>query len=696
VHRRSPGTAARLTAAALMLAGAIGSAQQQGYTGSSLDVSVVPGVAVPVGQGRELFTAGPSALLAARYRVPGAPLLDLGAEAGYAWLPVRAQNAVSLLLGGAGAGLSLDPVPRLSTALRLTGGYAAGFLPEGPLVSATELGGSAYLRATTTGSWFLSPSWSLQVQAGCTLVFGLLPYVEAGLGAGYHLPRRGRGALSIQAVAVSKLFPAQFELYAQEAPGVIVVKNDGRFPVEELRASIFVPEYMAQPTPCKAPARVGSGEVAEILPRLAFNDRVLGLIEGRTLPANLSIEYECAGKQGALTHEWLLETYDRNALVWDDDRKAALFVSARDPVVLELAGRSAAAVRAAGLCPLDIGFRLAAAVHSALAVWGMSYAADPLSPYAEARSDRLRVDFLKFPRQTMKQGAGDCDDLTVLYCAVLESIGRRTAFLTVPGHILPAVALALTPEEARRDLTHFEDLIEWGKEVWLPVEITEIEGGFLRAWQAGARLYREHEARGEARLYPLRECWKSFPPVSLAEGDIGIVCPEPERIRGHYEVEMARVVERELEPKAAELRRRIEAGGGGPSAWNSLGVLYARYGMYEQAREQFERAAKEPTYVPALVNLGNLALICERWGEALLAFQRAAERAPDSTFVLLGLARACYGLERHAEVRRHYDRLKAVDPELAGRFAFLVVSRKGEDRATLTSGLDPQVLWEDE
>jgi transglutaminase-like putative cysteine protease len=38
--------------------------------------------------------------------------------------------------------------------------------------------------------------------------------------------------------------------------------------------------------------------------------------------------------------------------------------------------------------------------------------------------------------------AGDCDDLSILYCSLLEAIGIRTAFVTIPGHIF----MPSTPE----------------------------------------------------------------------------------------------------------------------------------------------------------------------------------------------------------------------------------------------------------
>ena len=59
-----------------------------------------------------------------------------------------------------------------------------------------------------------------------------------------------------------------------------------------------------------------------------------------------------------------------------------------------------------------------------------------LSTGIGAELDKNAVDFLQFPRQTLVYGAGDCDDISILYNSLLESVGIRTAFITIPGHKL--------------------------------------------------------------------------------------------------------------------------------------------------------------------------------------------------------------------------------------------------------------------
>ena len=43
------------------------------------------------------------------------------------------------------------------------------------------------------------------------------------------------------------------------------------------------------------------------------------------------------------------------------------------------------------------------------------------------QTDRAAIDHIQYPAQTLGGKTGDCDDLTVLYCALLESAGMATA-----------------------------------------------------------------------------------------------------------------------------------------------------------------------------------------------------------------------------------------------------------------------------
>jgi hypothetical protein len=124
------------------------------------------------------------------------------------------------------------------------------------------------------------------------------------------------------------------------------------------------------------------------------------------------------------------------------------------------------------------------------------------------------MDFLKFPRQTLKQKAGDCDHLTVLFCSLLESVGIESAFITVPGHIFPAVCLGVPHAEAARFVGSLDELIFLVGRTWLPLEITEMDGGFLQAWEACAARRKLSSGGPMRRLCHATSGWMSWSPTT--------------------------------------------------------------------------------------------------------------------------------------------------------------------------------------
>ena len=192
-------------------------------------------------------------------------------------------------------------------------------------------------------------------------------------------------------------------------------------------------------------AEVKQGESVTIPLYGLFTDKVLQVTEATKVAAAVGISYELAGREVSLSRTETLRVYDRNALSWDDDRKAAAFVTAKDPGILKLAKGVAGLVREHPNQSLDLNFRIGLALFESLRLSGVNYVVDPQSPYSSRTV--AAVDFLQFPTQTLGYKAGDCDDLSIGYAAMLESIGIEAAFITVPGHIFAAFRLGTDPAE---------------------------------------------------------------------------------------------------------------------------------------------------------------------------------------------------------------------------------------------------------
>jgi hypothetical protein len=211
---------------------------------------------------------------------------------------------------------------------------------------------------------------------------------------------------------------------------------------------------------------------------------------------------------------------------WDDDRRAASFVSARDPAASLFARYTASAARrhialSPGKYSAPENVLLAAALFEALNLYGINYVIDPASSYIELSDNASALDSLNYPYQTLMYRGGDCDDLSILFCSLLEVLEIDTAFITTPGHIYCAFD-AGSEEWGTRNRAN---LIEREGRFWVPVEITVPGQGFSEAWRIGVREWKSaiggqnaesnSVASEEGQLYPMRESWTIYPPVSV-------------------------------------------------------------------------------------------------------------------------------------------------------------------------------------
>ncbi|HVO73827.1 MAG TPA: hypothetical protein VMT35_07375 [Ignavibacteriaceae bacterium] len=108
---------------------------------------------------------------------------------------------------------------------------------------------------------------------------------------------------------------------------------------------------------------------------------------------------------------------------------------------------------------------------------------------------RASSDLVQFPHETLKLKGGDCDDLTVCFSSLLESVGIETAIVDYKseneiGHVNILINTGLSPAEAglitRNDQKYLVRKSSTGTdEVWIPVETTSLTN-FETAWETGS------------------------------------------------------------------------------------------------------------------------------------------------------------------------------------------------------------------
>jgi len=167
-------------------------------------------------------------------------------------------------------------------------------------------------------------------------------------------------------------------------------------------------------------------------------------------------------------------------------------------------------------------------------------------------------------------------------------------------------------------------------------------------------------------------------PAAFGVSDYQVDIPLRAAVARAFRGELDRFVNREIAAREGELKARMRSQPEDVRARNSLGVLYARYGRYEAAEEQFRAAARlKGDYVPALVNLGNLAYLREEYAAARRSYRRVLETAPGNRAALLGMARVEYAAEDYSAAQEVHGRLSRVNPDLAERFSYLAAGAAG-------------------
>ncbi|MBT8380519.1 MAG: hypothetical protein KJN64_14980 [Ignavibacteria bacterium] len=115
---------------------------------------------------------------------------------------------------------------------------------------------------------------------------------------------------------------------------------------------------------------------------------------------------------------------------------------------------------------------------------------------------RASAEYVQFPKQTLELKGGDCDDLSVVYSSLLESVGIQTALVDYKSdgqirHVSVLFNTELLPNQAKlitdNDKKYFLRENQNGfDEVWLPVEATSLTN-FYEAWNKGVEKF-NHDA----------------------------------------------------------------------------------------------------------------------------------------------------------------------------------------------------------
>ncbi len=476
------------------------------------------------------------------------------------------------------------------------------------------------------------------------------------------------GRFVVEDLRLNRVFVAAHKQYATEPLGRVRVRNDSAEDYKAMKLSFFIKEYMDFPVTREIPELKAKSSV-ELPLHATFNNKVLGIDEDTRVQAVATLAMADA-RDGSQEVIQAMTLYGKNAIVWSNSDMVGSFVTPRDDTLRNFVREAANRYGAAAQGALNRPLAQAATLFNTFAALGLRYQPDPNTPYSRISADQ--VDYIQFPRETLRLKSGDCDDLSVLLAAAYENLGIEAALLEVPGHLFLMFRAGL--KEADRGLISLQDelLVLRDGEVWIPVESTLIATSFTEAWAEGARRYREAAAAKQVRVLSLRQAWERFPPATLAPAPIAVEVPGGERVARLIEREQRLLLARRLEREVLPYRQALAANPKDLDARLQIGTIYARNGVGEVAQVEFDAIlAQEPRHAAAANNRGNLYYGRGDFERALEAYRYAEELDPQDGGIRLNAALAYYRLGKLSEARGKYREAAQLRKDIPSQYGAL-------------------------
>lgn len=434
-----------------------------------------------------------------------------------------------------------------------------------------------------------------------------------------------------QVAEINDIFASLYKRYASEAGelGRVVLYNrhdDSLLVDVTFRAA----PYTRDPVP--QTVVVPAHGIREVALRAFLDREIIGANSRQRKTGTVVAEYSVPYRGSYATTKNVKYTlHGAGYLTWDDVGKVAAFVTKYDRCINEFAK---GVVTQEVSSDLRINFfsrnmRYALAIYEALNAMGFRWVSDAKTPFAEVGQTQQVVDQIRYPADLLSsQRAGDCDDLSVLYATLLESIGVETALLVTPRHLfamlntdIPARRLNSMPVPASRFIAHRGTL-------WLPVETTMFPASFATAWREGASS--AHAAWRADTLeivdIALDQSVDRYEPADVEFPKCrDLQAPAvADRVRSNLAViddtikAFLRVFEDDLILDPGNIKRR-----------NAYAAILGQNGAQARARLELQQALSlSPQNAPTLNNLGNLELVARRYAAAESLYTKSLQHNP--------------------------------------------------------------------
>lgn len=315
-------------------------------------------------------------------------------------------------------------------------------------------------------------------------------------------------------------------------------------------------------------------------------------------------------------------------------------------------------------------------LFDALGAYGIRYSPDRRTPYVQVAGDRTILDTVQYPGELFEVRIGDCDDLTVLYAALLENIGIQTVLLDVhapdAGHVYLMFDSGVAPGDAVDYFLDASEYVLWRDRIWIPVETTLSGSSFFDAWRNGAEEYVRRTSEETLSFIDVEQAQQTYVPGRVRSGTVGL--PGEAEVDALLASDLAMFEDR-VQRIASWLASSLERVEG----WYTAGAYYLRIGYLGKAEEMMERVLEsDPGSADAYNALGVIWTHRRAYEKALAWYHRALDLDPQNAGFQLNIALTYYLQGKRIEAENAYERVLELDRRYEEEFGFL--RRKMDER----------------
>lgn len=315
------------------------------------------------------------------------------------------------------------------------------------------------------------------------------------------------------------VYPAMYRHYAKHPLGQLIVTNGYPVQIDELRLKFrilgLMPDRELETVRGMAPgASLTVPLYADFIESAVLNP-ALDMHRPAEIQATLATPHFSVDR----SHSTSVRFYDHNHINWNNPLSLTAFVNPTSKSLHRLM------VQVNDLTPAPYADQLPARSQGIFASiltfnlckqLNLKYQLDPESMVGDP--DRP-LDVVNRPEQTLAEGAGDCDDLTVLWASMLMSRGVAATGVLLPDHIMLLVDTGIPAERWEDALLPRDLLIIREGRVWLPLEPTTEVGSYLSMVRYASQVLNE-VPEAQRRYIPFSTASVDFPPAGIDRGEV--------------------------------------------------------------------------------------------------------------------------------------------------------------------------------